>query len=121
MSLPDDGYIVIYPAEIGIDPASYDPAVHDRLARMLGSADRIVVSCAKDWRVTCASALKGANVPSESFRADGACPLGIADHDGTPAILVADGLLGLTEQSLKQVRIGRETKTFCVLLHRNAF
>ena len=104
VSIDGDGYIVVYPAEIGIDPDVHDPAMYDRLARMLGSADRVVVSCAKERRIAWASALKGANVQSEIVVPElmELAPLGIADQDGTPTVIVANGPLGLTDRSLKR-------------------
>jgi lipopolysaccharide/colanic/teichoic acid biosynthesis glycosyltransferase len=83
--------------------------MYDRLATTLKDADRVVVACAPERRMSWAKALKGANIQSEIIAPElGAlAPLGLGRAGGAPTLVVADGPLGgldaLTKRSFDLV------------------
>lgn len=86
------------------DPDSDDPLMYDRLARVVRTADRVIVACAPERRIAWANALKGANVQSEIFVPELAPlnPLGVSSCDDIPTVTVAVGPLGLFDRFLKR-------------------
>ncbi|MDQ1230800.1 lipopolysaccharide/colanic/teichoic acid biosynthesis glycosyltransferase [Sphingomonas sp. SORGH_AS 879] len=87
------------------DPNLHDPIMYDRLARLVASADRVVVACAPDTRIAWANALKGTGVQSEIFvpELSQLAPLGISSCAATPTMIVAVGPLGLFDRFLKRL------------------
>lgn len=87
------------------DPEIHDPIMYDRLARIIASADRVVIACAPEKRVAWANALKSTNVQSEIFvpELDRLAPLGVSIHEHTSTVIVAVGPLGLAERFIKRV------------------
>ncbi|KQN33742.1 hypothetical protein ASG37_16455 [Sphingomonas sp. Leaf407] len=102
--MPNGSFSIVLTSDSELDPASHDPAMYDRLARVIGSADRVIVACAPERRIAWANALKGANVQSEIFVPELAPlnPLGVSSCDDSPTVTIAVGPLGLFDRFLKR-------------------
>jgi hypothetical protein len=102
--MPTGAYSVMISAETFFDPERHDPVMYDRLARSLGSADRVVIACRADRRIAWARALKGANIQSEIIVSEltALAPLGIGKHGSEPTIVVATGPLDLFDRFVKR-------------------
>lgn len=87
------------------DPDVHDPIMYDRLARIITSADRVIIACAPEKRASWANALKSTNVQSEIFipELDQLAPLGVSAYADMPTVIVAVGPLGLFERFIKRV------------------
>jgi lipopolysaccharide/colanic/teichoic acid biosynthesis glycosyltransferase len=103
--IPSGTYSVMIAAETFFDPELHDPVMYDRLARSLGSADRVVIACHPDRRIAWARALKGANIQSEIIVSEltALAPLGIGMHGSEPTVVVATGPLDLFDRAVKRV------------------
>jgi lipopolysaccharide/colanic/teichoic acid biosynthesis glycosyltransferase len=86
------------------DPKGDCPFMYDRLAVALKDADRVIVACAPDRRVTWVNALTGTNVQAEIFVPELAQtkPMGIAEHNGVPTIVVTMGPLKFHDRFMKR-------------------
>lgn len=102
--LPNGNFSIVLAMGDQFDPDSDDPMMYDRLARVVGSADRVIVACAPDRRIAWANVLKGANVQSEIFVPELAPlnPLGVSSCDDIPTVTIAVGPLGLVDRFLKR-------------------
>ncbi|TPG37973.1 sugar transferase [Sphingomonas koreensis] len=102
--VPPGGYTVLVAAEAGFDPESDDPDMYDRLAKALGSVDRVVVKCAAERRLVWAHALKGAHVQGEIVVPELAdfAPLGVSRHGELSTLIVSNGPLRLTDRVVKR-------------------
>lgn len=102
---PSGNFSIVLAANDQIDPDSHDPMMYDRLARVIGSADRVIVACTPERRVAWSNALKGANVRSEIFIPElgPLNPLGVSAFDDLPTVTIAVGPLGLFERLLKRL------------------
>ncbi|MES2444553.1 MAG: exopolysaccharide biosynthesis polyprenyl glycosylphosphotransferase [Pseudomonadota bacterium] len=96
-------FSVIIPGA-SFDPESQDPAMYDRLASALQSADRVVVSCAPERRLAWVHALQGANVVAEILAPELAemGPMMIGRAADTPTLVVARGPLSFPDRILKR-------------------
>jgi exopolysaccharide biosynthesis polyprenyl glycosylphosphotransferase len=103
-TVPSGDHMLLYPVDHDIDPDEHDPHMYDRLAKALGSADRVIVSCAPERRQSWARALKGANIRSEIIVPELAAlaPLGQGRLEETPTVVVANGPLRLTDRLIKR-------------------
>jgi polysaccharide biosynthesis protein PslA len=104
---PMEGVAVISAAQFGLDPASHDPFMLDRLGKLLRNQDQVVVSCPMERRQDWAFLLKSAGVygeiVSEPAHALGA--VGVhhyAAFDRT-TLVVSTGPLGLRARILKRM------------------
>lgn len=97
--------IVVVTRDHLFDPDRHDPVMYDRLAQMVGRADRVIVACAPERRTAWAAVLKSTNVQSEIFIPElgQLAPLGVSDYASTPTVIVAVGPLGLAERFLKRL------------------
>ncbi|WP_188054605.1 exopolysaccharide biosynthesis polyprenyl glycosylphosphotransferase [Sphingosinithalassobacter sp. CS137] len=97
-----NGSIVL--AESNFDPDDHCPMMYDRLATSLKDADRVVVACSAERRMSWARALKGANIQSEIIVPEllSLAPLGLGEWNGTPTLVVADGPLGKVDSFIKR-------------------
>ena len=87
-----------------LDPEHQHPAMYDNLAKVLEGADRAVIYCAPERRLSWAQALKGACVQGE-IAAPELKPfgtVGIDAHDGAPTLIVSRDALDLPERALKR-------------------
>ncbi|GAA0661792.1 lipopolysaccharide/colanic/teichoic acid biosynthesis glycosyltransferase [Sphingomonas insulae] len=103
--IPPGKFSMIMAAESYFDPDEHDPHMYDRLATLIASADRVVVTCAPEHRMAWAKALRGANVQSEIVVPELAAlaPLGLGPNRDVPSIIVAAGPLSLTDRIVKRL------------------
>lgn len=101
--MPIDGFSIIIPGS-NFDPDEQSPDMYDRLATALRDADRVVVACAAERRLSWTGALKGANVQSEIITPElgDLAPLGMGSWNGVPTLVVADGPLGRIDSFVKR-------------------
>lgn len=87
-----------------IDPDRADPEMFHRLALAVRDADRVVVKCPPERRVSWVRALKGANVRSEiiSPELSGLAPLDVDHWNGATTLVVADGPLTRADRVIKR-------------------
>lgn len=104
-AVPIGDFSIVLASNDQIDPDSHDPMMYDRLARVIGSADRVIVACAPERRIAWSNALKGANVRSEIFVPELAPlnPLSVSSCDDFPTVTIAVGPLGLFDRLLKRL------------------
>lgn len=117
--MPPGDFSMVMAAESFFDPEEHDPHMYDRLATLIASADRVVVTCAPEHRTAWAKALRGANVQSEIIVPELAAlgPLGLGPNRDVPSIVVAAGPLDLTDRILKRLFdiAVAATALFCLL------
>lgn len=103
-ALPDNGLTVFVQPGDGLDPANRSPASLDRLGRLVERADRVIVSCPPERRQLWSAALQGANVQGEVLAPELAAihPLGIARHNATPTMIVAQAPLTWRNRVIKR-------------------
>ena len=103
--IPVGQFSLIMAAESYFDPDEHDPHKYDRLATLIGSADRVVVTCAPEHRLAWARALRGANVQIELVVPELAqlAPLGLGPNRDMPSIIVAAGPLTRTDRAIKRL------------------
>lgn len=103
--IPSGDFSKIMAAESYFDPDRHDPHMYDRLATLVASVDRVVVTCAPEHRLAWAKALRGANVQSEIIVPELAQlgPLGLGPYRDVPSIIVAAGPLNLTDRIVKRL------------------
>ncbi|HEX5257607.1 MAG TPA: sugar transferase [Sphingomicrobium sp.] len=96
--------IVVHAAKDGLEPDSDDPAMLDRLARVLDGAERAIVGCPPERREAWARMLGGANVDVEILtpELDSIGALGLRRYGEVPTLLVGRGPLGLRDRALKR-------------------
>jgi lipopolysaccharide/colanic/teichoic acid biosynthesis glycosyltransferase len=103
--IPPGDFSMVMAAESYFDPEEHDPHMYDRLATLIASADRVVVTCAPEHRMAWVQALRGANVQSEIVVPELAmlAPLGLGPNRDMPSIIVAAGPLSLTDRIVKRL------------------
>lgn len=86
------------------DPMHPSPASFDRLAHVIGGADRVIVHCAIPRRPAWADVLQGMNVHAEFMAKEWTDirPLGIGSHNGGRTVVVARGPLNLHDRIIKR-------------------
>ena len=101
------GAETISAAALALDPASHDPFMLDRLGKLLGNQDKVVVSCPRSRHHDWALLLKAAGIRGEivSEPANELGALGVhryAEQDRT-TLVVANGPLGLRGRIAKRL------------------
>lgn len=86
------------------NPARPDAASFDRLAMLLGEADRVIIKCAPTRRALWAHALQGMNVRAEVIAPEllETRPMEISAFEGRPTLVLARGPLNLRDRLLKR-------------------
>lgn len=89
---------------IGIAPQRDNPELLDRLARLIGPMDRVVVSCPPERQHAWAMILKGGHMRGEiiSSSVDSLGIIGTARVGALGTLVVASGPLGLRARMLKR-------------------
>ena len=104
---PMEGVAVISAAQFGLDPASHDPFMLDRLGKLLRNQDQVVVSCPMERRQDWAFLLKSAGVygeiVSEPAHALGAVGVHHYGEFDRTTLVVSTGPLGLRARILKRL------------------
>lgn len=102
--LPPGEFSVVMVIDDSLDPKQHDPVMYDRLAKIVASADRVVVACAPDARIAWAHALKGTNVQGEIYLPElsALIPLGVSAQSEAPTAIVSVGPLGLFDRFIKR-------------------
>ena len=91
-------------ADEWFDPTGNDPYMYDRLARIIGGANRVVVACAHERRSAWTRVLKGTGVPTEMLIPE----LGEFDAFGLsrwanePTLVISQGPLRAIDAALKR-------------------
>ena len=101
---PTASEVVVHAARDGLEPDCGDPAMLDRLARLLDGAERAIVACPAERREAWARMLGGANVDVEILtpELDSIGALGLRRYGDAPTLLVGRGPLGLRDRALKR-------------------
>ncbi|PKP92710.1 MAG: sugar transferase [Alphaproteobacteria bacterium HGW-Alphaproteobacteria-16] len=99
-----DASFVIH-ADSDLDPDQDCPVMFDRLATALRDADRVVVACPPERRLSWVRMLKGANIRSEiiATELDAMAPLGLDRFGEFSTMIVAEGPLGKLDSVMKRV------------------
>lgn len=102
--VPAGAFSEIVPADSLFDPDQHCPTMYDRLALALKDADRVIVACTPERRMSWVKALKGANIQSEIIAPEltALAPLGLGRMGTSPTIIVAEGPLSTADSFLKR-------------------
>jgi exopolysaccharide biosynthesis polyprenyl glycosylphosphotransferase len=102
---PIGSEIVIDARRLGIEPATDDPLMLDRLAQVLDSCERVVVSCPPERRGAWSRMLAGANADVEVIapELDMVGALGLRRHGAHSTLLVGCGPLRLRDRATKRL------------------
>lgn len=100
---PRELYIDV--AQIGFDPTTDDPLHYDRLAKLIGNADRVLVSCHSNHTVAWAHVLKSMAVNGEVIvdDPDHIGIVGVSTYGDRRTLIVSAGPLHLRERTIKRV------------------
>lgn len=102
-----DKAVTIAAPKYGLDPASHDPFMLDRLGRLLQNQDKVVVSCPTERREAWAFLLKSAGVygeiVSEPAHILGATDVHRYEGQGRTTLVVSTGPLGLRSRISKRL------------------
>jgi lipopolysaccharide/colanic/teichoic acid biosynthesis glycosyltransferase len=105
-SFPFPDAVMVSAAEFGLDPASHDPFMLDRLGKLLRNQDHVVVSCPRERREDWAFLLKSAGVygeiVSEPAHSLGAIGVHRYDELGRTTLVVSTGPLRLRARIIKR-------------------
>lgn len=106
-SLELDKGLVISAADYGLNPASHDPFMLDRLGRLLQNQDKVVISTPRERRSAWALLLKSTGVygelVSEPAHALGAIGVHRYDDQDRTTLVVSTGPLGLRARISKRL------------------
>lgn len=96
--------IVIDSGSIGFDPLTDDPMEYDRLAKLIGNADRVLVACNDDRVPAWSHVLKCMAVDGQIIapEVDQIGVLGISEHRGLRTLVVSTGPLHLRARIIKR-------------------
>lgn len=96
--------ILIDAKKIRFDPATDDPMEYDRLARLIGKADRVLVACSNDGVAAWSHALKCVAVDGQIIapEVDRIGMIGISEHRGLRTLVVSAGPLHLRARIVKR-------------------
>jgi polysaccharide biosynthesis protein PslA len=99
-----DSSITYMSTDDWFDPEIHSPEMYDLLSQRLKNADRVVVACAEERRVSWVRALKGANIRSELLIPEllDLQPLGISACAAVPTLIVAEGPLSPVDVVVKR-------------------
>lgn len=92
-------------ARQGLAPQLDDPHLLDRLAKLIGPMDRVIVTCPPERRRAWAMVLKGGHMRGEIVDTEVTSLgiLGTSHADGLGTVVVASGPLGLRSRLLKRL------------------
>lgn len=102
--IPDYANMIVHAQAMNLAPKLDDPEMLDRLGRLVGPMDRVVVSCPVERREAWAMALKGADVEVEVLAPElGRLGLlGVREHHGQTSLCVACGPLAIRARIMKR-------------------
>jgi len=103
--VPVGNFSMTIASEGFFDPDKHDPLMYHRLSSTLREAERVVVACPPERRMTWALALKGANIRSEIIIPElhYLAPLAIGHGCGSePTVVVATGPLKVFDRMMKR-------------------
>jgi lipopolysaccharide/colanic/teichoic acid biosynthesis glycosyltransferase len=114
----DGKQIVVDAGVLGLEPAIDDPLMLDRLAQILDSCERVIVSCPEERRGAWARVLAGANVDAEMIvpELDAVGAIGLRRHGEHSTLLVGCGPLRLRDRVTKRLFDIGFSATLLVLL-----
>jgi len=98
------GQAVLFADQAQLSPSTGDPALLDRIGRLIENCDRVVLACSPDRRAGWSAMLKGADVNIEVLapELDALGALDIGRFAGRSTVLVSRGPLGLRDRVLKR-------------------
>lgn len=90
--------------EIGIDPARFDAAMAERLSRMVGAAERVVVACPSERVADWSAALKTLSAKGEILVPElmRFAPAKVAEFDHHPTVIVTGGPMAFRDRVIKR-------------------
>lgn len=102
---PQGGEIVLIADDLQWRPTNDDPALLDRMGRLLKNSDRIILACAPPQRVAWVSVLKGIGVDVEVLapELDEVGALKLCSYEGRATLLVGSRPLGLFDKLVKRL------------------
>ena len=104
-AVPVHNEIVVPADNVGLRPVTDDPAMLDRLGRLLDCCERVTLACPIERREAWIRVLAGANVDVEVLapELDSLGALGLQRHGDSATLLVARGPLRLRDRILKRL------------------
>lgn len=104
-AIPVRNEIVVAADKEGFRPVTDDPAMLDRLGRLLNCCERVTLACPLERREAWIRVLAGANVDVEVLapELDNLGALGLQRHGDSATLLVARGPLGLRDRMFKRL------------------
>lgn len=103
-ALPPGEFSLVIHAQSFFDPDVHDVDSYDRLATSLAIADRVVIACPTERRLSWAHAMQGANVQAEIVipEIEALRPLGLGPKGSASSLIVAAGPLSLLDRATKR-------------------
>lgn len=103
-AMASGGCTLFFDGSEGLDPGTQCASTFDRLGRLVEHADRVIIACPPERRAMWAAALQGANVQAEVVAPElaGLRPLGVAQHGGTPTMIVARAPFSTRDRMVKR-------------------
>jgi polysaccharide biosynthesis protein PslA len=99
-----EGFSLVIAADDALDPTDDSPDMFDRLATVLSEADRVIVGCSTERRLSWVRVLKGLGIRSEILapELDTLAPLEMGRWNGESTLVVADGPLSKFDSFVKR-------------------
>jgi lipopolysaccharide/colanic/teichoic acid biosynthesis glycosyltransferase len=101
---PDRGQIVVFARQLGLSASANDPDSFNRIGRMLGNCDRVLLACPPERRLAWTQTLKGVGIHVDVLtpELDHLGAIEVRHSGGRSALMVAAGPLGVRDRILKR-------------------
>lgn len=102
---PTNGELIVFADKAGLSPSMTDPALFDRLGKMLRHCDRVILACPAERRAAWSAMMKGAGIKVEmlSPELEELQALGIGQVGGRATVVTTVGPLRFRDQLVKRL------------------